>query len=105
MFFYFPQATGLGICVKVIKNKLAPAMTNAELTITFGRGICCEPEILDLACEHGIILNEGGSYFIEGETFNSKEEAVGYLAANVNILDHIVKNLRCQLFERKSKPQ
>lgn len=99
------KATGLGICVKVIKNKLAPAMTNAELTIKFGRGICCESEVLELASEHGIILNEGGSYFIEGETLNTKEEAEDFLAANSNVLDHVVKNLRCQLFERKSKPE
>ncbi|CDP14178.1 unnamed protein product [Coffea canephora] len=99
------KATGLGICVKVIKNKLAPAMTNAELTIKFGQGICCESEILELACEHGIILNEGGSYFIEGKTLNTKEEAEDFLTANSSVLDHIVKNLRCQLFERKSKPE
>ncbi|KAL3534423.1 hypothetical protein ACH5RR_002884 [Cinchona calisaya] len=99
------KATGLQICVKVIKNKLAPTMTDAELTLKFGKGICCESEILDLACEHGIILNEGGSYFIEGETLNTKEAAEDYLAANVNVLDHVVKNLRSQLFERKSKPK
>ncbi|XP_071911734.1 DNA repair protein recA homolog 2, mitochondrial-like [Coffea arabica] len=99
------KATGLGICVKVIRNKLAPAMTNAELTIKFRRGICCESEILELACEHGIILNKGGSYFIEGKTLNTQEEAEDFLTANSSVLDHIVKNLRCQLFERKSKPK
>ncbi|XP_071909409.1 DNA repair protein recA homolog 2, mitochondrial-like isoform X2 [Coffea arabica] len=99
------QATGLGICMKVIRNKLASAMTNAELTIKFRRGICCKSEILELACEHGIILNKGGSYFIEGKTLNTQEEAKDFLTANSSVLDHIVKNLRCQLFERKSKPE
>ena len=77
-------------------------MKNADLTIKFGRGICCVSEILELGCEHGSILHEGGSYFIEGETLNSKEEAESYLAANTFVMDQVISNLRCQLFGRKS---
>ncbi|CAI9099798.1 OLC1v1036674C1 [Oldenlandia corymbosa var. corymbosa] len=95
------MATGLEVCAKVIKNKLAPAMKDADLTIKFGRGICCVSEILDLACEHGTILLEGGSYSIEGETLNSKKEAEEYLARNVVVMEQVVSNLRSQLFERR----
>ncbi|KAL0339710.1 UNVERIFIED_CONTAM: DNA repair protein recA2, mitochondrial, partial [Sesamum radiatum] len=46
------KATGLGISVQVVKNKLAPSMAKAELSIRFGKGICRKSEALDLACEH-----------------------------------------------------
>lgn len=56
IFVYF-QVTGLGICVKVVKNKLAPAMKKAELEIEFGRGISRASEVLQyLGC-----IKEGNS--------------------------------------------
>lgn len=95
------KATGLGLSVQVVKNKLAPVLSDAMLRIQFGRGLCCESEVLELACEHGIVSDQGGCYFIGGETLNSKAEAENYLAANKEVLDQIVKSLRHQLFERK----
>lgn len=98
---YASQITGLRISVQVVKNKLAPAMANAELRIEFGRGICNEvEEALELACEHGVILQQGNGYFIEGEVLNSKEEAEAYLAENDGVLDQVIKSLRAQLFRR-----
>nr|GME21230.1 DNA repair protein recA homolog 2, mitochondrial [Ipomoea batatas] len=96
------KITGLRVSVQVVKNKLAPAMANAELRIEFGRGICDEvEEALELACEHGVILREGNGYFIEGEVLNSKEEAEAYLAENDGALDQVIKSLRAQLFRRE----
>lgn len=77
-------------------------MKKAELGIQFGRGICCESEVLELACELGVVLREGNSYFIEGEVLNNKEAAERYLAQNDGIADNIVKSLRSQLFERQT---
>ncbi|KAM7530043.1 hypothetical protein LguiB_033453 [Lonicera macranthoides] len=96
------KVTGLGVCVQVVKNKLAPAMKKAELGIQFGRGICCESEVLELACEFGVVLREGNSYFIEGEVLNNKEAAERYLAQNDGVADNIIKSLRSQLFERQT---
>ncbi|OIW05237.1 hypothetical protein TanjilG_21222 [Lupinus angustifolius] len=77
------KVEGLQVSVQVVKNKLAPAtMKKAELGIKFGRGFCHEKEVLDLACEHGIIVKYEGSYFIEGQSFNSREAAELYLAKN-----------------------
>lgn len=95
------QVTGLGVCVQVVKNKLAPAMLKVELGIQFGRGFRCESEVLELACEYGIISQKGGNYFIEGEVFDDKQEAEGYLAENDDLLENIVMVLRTKLFERK----
>ncbi|KAI5682794.1 hypothetical protein M9H77_04022 [Catharanthus roseus] len=92
------KATGLGISAQVIKNKLAPVKTDAELRIQFGRGLYCESEILELACEHGIISSQNGTYSIAGEILYGMEEAENYLAANSDVLDGVVKSLRYVLF-------
>ncbi|XP_022766622.1 DNA repair protein recA homolog 2, mitochondrial [Durio zibethinus] len=95
------KITGLGVCVQVVKNKLAPAMQKAELGIQFGRGFCCESEVLELAYEYGIISREGSNYFIEGEVFGDKREAERYLAEKDGVLENIVMVLRTKLFERQ----
>ncbi|KAF3442005.1 hypothetical protein FNV43_RR15921 [Rhamnella rubrinervis] len=94
------EVSGLGISVQVVKNKLAPAMKKAELRIRFGRGFSCESEVLDLACEHGIIMKEGGNYLIEGKVFSNELAAEKYLAENDGIFDKLVSILRRQLFEK-----
>ncbi|KAL6987207.1 hypothetical protein U1Q18_012958, partial [Sarracenia purpurea var. burkii] len=93
------KVTGLGICVQVVKNKLAPPMKKAEIGIQFGRGICRESEILDLACERGIIMKEGNNFFIEREVLRSRQEAERYLSENDRILESITDSLRSRLFK------
>lgn len=88
------KATGLGVCVEVVKNKLSPIRKKAELEIQFGRGICYESEVLDLACEHGLIIKEGNIYSIEGIAFNDRQEAQRYLEEHYNVLDKIVSDLQ-----------
>ncbi|XP_062165785.1 DNA repair protein recA homolog 2, mitochondrial [Alnus glutinosa] len=97
------KATGLVVCVQVVKNSLAPSMKMAELGIQFGRGFCCASEALELACEHGVIVKEGSNYLIEGEVFSYKHEAEKYLAENDGILDKMIMILRRQLFERERR--
>ncbi|XP_073062374.1 DNA repair protein recA homolog 2, mitochondrial isoform X3 [Primulina eburnea] len=96
------KAAGLGICVQVVKNKLAPSNAKAELTLQFGKGICCKSEVLDLACEHGVIVKEGSNYFMKGKIFHSKEEALRFLNVNAGALDDIITTLRCHLFETRT---
>ncbi|GMN55428.1 hypothetical protein TIFTF001_024539 [Ficus carica] len=76
------EVIGIGISVQIVKNKLAPAMKKAKLGLRFGRGFCSESEVLELACEHGIIVKEGDGYLIEGEVFGNHHEAELYLAEN-----------------------
>lgn len=92
------QATGLDICVQVVKNKLAPAMKKAELTIEFGRGIACESEVLEMACEHGLI-QRGDSYIIGDKLFEDKQSAERYLSRNEDAREKMIKDLRALMFE------
>lgn len=93
---------GLGICVQVMKNKLAPARKNAELGIIFGKGCLLEAEVFDLALEHGVIFREGNKFHIEGEVFGDKDMAQRFLAENAGVLEKITTLLRQQLFETES---
>ncbi|XP_057438024.1 DNA repair protein recA homolog 2, mitochondrial isoform X2 [Lotus japonicus] len=89
------KVEGTQICVQVVKNKLAPAtMKKAELGIKFGRGFCHESEVFDLACDHGIIIKDEGSYLIEGETFSSREAAELFLAKNEGVCDKLIMDIR-----------
>ncbi|KAL2225994.1 UNVERIFIED_CONTAM: DNA repair protein recA, mitochondrial [Sesamum indicum] len=90
------KATGLGISVQVVKNKLAPSMAKAELSIRFGKGICRKSEALDLACEHGVIVKDGSRYFIKGRVLHSREEVLRYLGANDGALDDVIRTLSCK---------
>ncbi|EEF28487.1 DNA repair protein reca, putative [Ricinus communis] len=92
------EITGLRVSVQVVKNKLAPAMKKAELGIQFGRGFCSESEVLELACEYGVIRQEGSTYCIEEEVFSNKHAAEEYLAENYKVHDRIVRTLRTHLF-------
>lgn len=87
--------------MQVVKNKLAPVIQKAELGIQFGRGFCRESEVLELACEYGIINKEGSNYYIEGRIFSGKQEAERYLAEKDGVLENIAMALRTILFERK----
>lgn len=89
------KVEGVMVCVQVVKNKLAPAaMKKAELGIKFGRGFCQESEVFDLACDHGLIMKDEGNYFIEGETFSSREAAELFLAKNERICDKLIMHMK-----------
>ncbi|KAG6769171.1 hypothetical protein POTOM_024787 [Populus tomentosa] len=95
------KVTGLGVCAQVVKNKLAPAMTKAEIGIQFGRGFCFESEVLELACQQSLIKKEGSSYVIGREVFSNEHAAEQYLIENEGVLDQIVAKLRGKLLQRK----
>jgi len=95
------KVDGIGICVQVLKNKMAPAMKSAELGIKFGKGVQLESEVLELGVVHGLILKERNNYFIEGEVFDSPLAAERYLAENEVVRDKVVMDLRNLLFDRK----
>ncbi|VAH69056.1 unnamed protein product [Triticum turgidum subsp. durum] len=94
------EATGISIAVQIIKNKLVPAaLKEAGLNIGFGKGICHESEILEMASTHGVIVKEGSGYWINGDFLPGKEEAEKFLLENEAVADDICSTMRSQLFE------
>ncbi|KAF8085917.1 hypothetical protein N665_0642s0013 [Sinapis alba] len=92
------KISGLNVCVEVVKNKLTLGKKRSELGIHFGRGFYVEREVLELACEHGVISKEGNSHLIEGEVVDGKDAAEKYLVENKEVLDTVISTLRKQLF-------
>ncbi|XP_010938657.1 DNA repair protein recA homolog 2, mitochondrial isoform X1 [Elaeis guineensis] len=97
------KITGIGLLVQVMKNKLAPAMKKATLDLGFGRGICLEAEVLEMATKHGLVLREGTGYWIEGEFLKDQQEAELFLEKNNAVVDEFVRTLRNQLFQSGTK--
>jgi recombination protein RecA len=60
------EAVGNRVRVRVVKNKVAAPLRQAEFEIDYGTGISREGELLDLGVERGIV-KKSGSYYAFGE--------------------------------------
>lgn len=56
-------AIGNKVCVKVVKNKVAPPFARVEVSLIFGKGISQELDLIDLALSAGIITQSGAWFF------------------------------------------
>ena len=83
--------------VKVVKNKVAPPIKQAEFDIMFGTGISREGEILDLAAECNVVNKSGAWYSYNGERIGQGRENVKvYLKDHPEICEEIEKQVRIQ---------
>ncbi len=77
------EVIGNHVCVKVVKNKIAPPFKEAEFDIMFGQGISREGDILDLAVKEDIIEKSGAWYAYNGAKIGQgRENAKNYLREN-----------------------
>jgi recombination protein RecA len=90
---------GSRVKAKVVKNKLAPPFKVAEFDILFDRGISWTGDVLDLACEQGIV-QKSGAWFSHGEQRlgQGRENTVQYLQENPAALAEIESELIAKLF-------
>ena len=58
---------GNRVCVKIVKNKVAPPFKKVELDLLFNEGISRELDLLDASIHYGI-LTQSGSWFSYGGT-------------------------------------
>ena len=84
-----------------MKNKLAPAsLKEAGIDIRFGKGICHESEILEMASCVGVVVKDGSGYWINGEFLPGKGEAEKFLHENAGVADEICNTVRNQFLQR-----
>lgn len=91
--------------IKVVKNKVAAPFKTAEIEIIYGRGVCYEAELLDLAVERDIINKSGAWFSYNGEKIGQGRENVkAFLKANpafASDIEELVRNYDNGLKEKK----
>jgi recombination protein RecA len=84
--------------VKVVKNKVSPPFKEVEFDILYGKGICKEGDLLDLAANLNIIEKSGTWYSYAGERMGQGRDAArDYLKENPKFL----KEIREKVFKMK----
>src|SRR5690606_24858351 len=76
--------------VKVVKNKVSPPFKEVEFDILYGKGICKEGDLLDLAVNSNFIEKSGTWYSYQGERLGQGRDAArDFLKANPKILTEV----------------
>ena len=89
------QVIGSRTRVKVVKNKLAPPFRETEFDILYGVGISRPHELLDLACERGLVEKNGSWFTIGGERIGpGRDKAVEALKQNGELAASLERAVR-----------
>lgn len=85
---------GNTVRIKVVKNKVAPPFRSCDLDIIYGKGICKEGEIIDLASELEIVKKSGVWYEYNGvKIAQGREAAKTYLLSHPEVKDELVSKI------------
>lgn len=96
------QIVGNRTIVKVVKNKLCPPFRKAEFDIIYNKGISWIGDVLDRACEFGIVRKSGAWYsFGETRIGQGRDRTVGFLEENRDVLVDIEGAVLAQAFPAK----
>ena len=89
------EIVGNHVRVKVVKNKIAPPVREAEFDSMFGQGISREGDVLDLAVNAGIVNKSGAWYAYEGDKIGQgRENAKTYIHENPAFFDMLEAKVR-----------
>ncbi len=92
------EATGNKIRVKIVKNKLAPPFREAEIELTYGKGMSKEGSLVDAGVKYGLIAKAGSWYnYGEKKIGQGRENAKDFLAQNPDIAMLIETKIRAAL--------
>jgi recombination protein RecA len=81
--------------VKVVKNKLAPPFREAEFDILYGIGISRPHELIDLACERGLVEKSGAWFTVAGERLGpGRDKAAEALKQHPDVLASLEEAVR-----------
>lgn len=88
------EVIGNKMKIKLIKNKLAAPFKTCECDLYYGRGLCQEASVLDLAVQDGFVQKLGSWYSYNEERIGQgREKSVDYLRANPEIVASLVQKI------------
>ena len=80
--------------IKVVKNKVAPPFRSCDVDLIYGKGVCREAEILDMAVKFDIIEKSGSWFSYKDEKLGQGRENIkDYLAQNPNLTQEILDQI------------
>lgn len=95
------KAIGADTRIKVVKNKVAPPYTEAEVRMIYGYGISREWDLLKLGEEHKVLDKSGTWFSYKGEKLGQgMEQARQALVAKPSLAEEIDTVLRSTLFKK-----
>src|SRR5699024_284122 len=84
--------------VKVVKNKIAPPLKQAEFDIIYGQGISREGSPIDMGVDNGIVRKSGSWFTYDGDQLGQgKENARGFLRDNPDLANELEKRIKEKL--------
>jgi recombination protein RecA len=85
---------GNTVCIKVVKNKVAPPFKSCKVDIIYGQGISKEGEVLDLALQMGLVKKAGTWYEVYGQRMGQgRDTAKLYLKENSDVFERLKKEI------------
>lgn len=69
-------AVGNRVAIKVAKNKVASPFARVEVDLIFGKGICRDRELVELALANGLLTQSGAWFSYKGEQIAQGKENV-----------------------------
>lgn len=95
---------GNTVCVKVVKNKVAPPFKSCKVDIIYGQGLSREGEVLDLGLQMGIIKKSGTWYEVyEQRMGQGRDTAKLYLKENKDVFEKVKNEIVTDEKDAKNK--
>jgi recombination protein RecA len=93
---------GNRVRIRVVKNKVSTPFKTAEVDLLFSEGINKQLDLLDIALQCGIVLQNGSWFSHQGDKFaQGRDQAMSVLKANQVLFDTIMNEVHAS-FQEKS---
>src|SRR5579884_2867102 len=81
--------------IKVVKNKVAAPVREAEVDVLYGQGVSREGDLIDLGVANGLVEKSGSWFSFRGERIGQgRDNARSFLIEHTDIRDRLDKELR-----------